>query len=543
MKLKKLTAMLAAAAITVAGTLHLAAADAARDMSTVTAASLVDKMTPGWNLGNSLDSVGNDETSFGNPVVTPKMIDAVKAAGFKTVRIPVTWMGHFDEGTYAIDQQWIARVKEIVDYVVDRDMYAIINIHHDGNDTDYSWLTPEPADTAAEDAMVDKFKTLWEQIADYFKDYDEHLLFAGMNEFHHGYNNPSDDYLRITDRLNQTFVSTVREASGNNADRILIVQAYNTNSQHALKMQVPSDTASGKLMTEVHYYDPWSFAGEGKGDWGEAGTDTDSWGQEDYVESTFDNLKRKFSDNGIPVILGEFGATKNSDDNADFRRYYVEYVVKAAKAHGFIPVWWDNGYDGDNGEAFALFNRTNYSVIHKDIVDAIMRGAKGDDYKIRLPGETEEPDVTQSETSVPDATESETTKPEATESDTTEPDATESDTAEPDATQSDAAETEATESDAAEPDVTESDTAETEATESDTAETEATESDTAETDATESDTAETEATVSDDASANETTPGADVNPDDDKNQPTGLIFTIIPAAAAAAGAAVAKKKK
>lgn len=358
-----------------------------KEIADITAMELYDKVTVGWNLGNSLDAVGNgiaSETAWGNPTVTKELIDAVKSAGFDVIRIPVTWMGHLDEENN-IDEEWLVRVGEVIDYVLDNDMYAIINIHHDGNDTAQSWLTPAPADEEAENAMVSKFEKLWKQIAEYYNEYDEHLLFAGMNEFHKGYGNPKKSYLELTDRLNQSFVDTVRATGGNNAKRILIAQSYNTNGDQSLKMTVPNDTVSEKLMVEIHFYDPWNFAGEGKGDWGQTGVKTDGWGQEDWVNDIFGRIKAKFVDNKIPVVIGEYGAVNNKDGNDDFRRYYVEYVTKAAKENKLLPIWWDNGHNGSSGEAFALFNRHDYSKYHEDIHEAIMKAVKGEEYTIEMP--------------------------------------------------------------------------------------------------------------------------------------------------------------
>ncbi len=358
----------------------------AKQFNDVTAAELAKSMKIGWNVGNCLDAYGKTgleaETAWGNPKITKELIDAAKAAGFDTIRVPVTWVDHID-ADYKIDDEWFARVKEVVDYVIDNDMYAIINIHHDGNDTAAAWLSPEPKD---EEAMIKQFTVLWEQIGAYFKDYNEKLLFAGMNELHHGYNNPTDEYLRITDRLNQTFVDTVRKTGGNNDKRILVCQAYNTTGNASLKMIMPTDTVKDKLMMEFHFYDPWDFAGEGKGDWGINGTNKATWGQEAWVDELFGKIKAKFVDNGFPVIIGEYGAMKNKTAaNEDFRRYYIEYVTKAAANNGLIPIWWDNGYDGSSGEAFALFNRTSYKVLHEDIIEAIMRAKDGGDYEITLP--------------------------------------------------------------------------------------------------------------------------------------------------------------
>lgn len=358
-----------------------------KDISDITAAEVCAEMKVGWNVGNSLDAVGgiDSETAWGNPLITKELIDTVKAAGFNTVRIPVTWMGHFgSEPDYKIDADWFNRVEEVVNYVLDNDMYAIINIHHDGSDTSSSWLTPEPSD---EEAMVNKFNILWTQIAEKFEKYDEKLIFAGMNEFHKGYDQPSDAYLQLTDRLNQTFVDTVRKTGGNNAQRILVVQSYNTNADYAVKyLKVPEDTAKNKLMVEYHFYDPWSFAGEGRNSWGIGGKTNDRWGQEDWVDDIFSQLKTTFVDKGIPVIMGEYGAVNNKAGYSDTRRYYIEYVTRAAHKNGILPIWWDNGYDGMDGESFALFDRQNgNAILHQDILDAIMRGVSGEEYEITLP--------------------------------------------------------------------------------------------------------------------------------------------------------------
>lgn len=367
-----------------------------KEAADISAMELYEKMKIGWNLGNSLDASGTglgSETAWGNPKSTQAFIDAVKEAGFETLRLPITWSGHFDEKTCEIDEEWLERVDEVINYALNNDMYVIINTHHDGG-----WLKPTTDD---EEKMITQFNTLWTQIAEYFKDYDEHLLFAGMNEFHEGYGNPTKEYLALTDKLNQNFVTTVRATGGNNAKRILVVQAYNTNATQALKMVIPTDTAVNKLMAEIHFYDPWSFAGEGKGDWGQTGVKTDNWGQEDWVYDIFGKIKANFVDKNIPVVIGEYGAVNNKEGNDDYRRYYVEYVTKAAKENKLLPVWWDNGYDGSSGEAFSLFDRNNIKKLHEDIHEAIMRAIKGEDYTIELPA----PKQTVPEETVPNGTE------------------------------------------------------------------------------------------------------------------------------------------
>ncbi len=359
------------------------------NISDITASEIYEGMKVGWNVGNSLDAVGSDlssETCWGNPKITKELIDSVKAAGFNTIRIPITWMGHIeDEPDYKIDEEWLNRTEEVVNYVLDSGMYAIINVHHDGNDTTSSWLTPTPTD---EDAMVNKFSIIWAQIAEKFEKYNEKLIFGGMNEFHKGYDQPADAYLTLTDRLNQCFVDTVRKSGGHNKERVLIVQSYNTNATYAVESLVlPTDTAKEKLMVEFHFYDPWSFAGEGRNSWGVGGPINDRWGQEEWVDDIFGQLKAKFVDNNIPVVMGEYGAVNNKIGYNDTRRYYVEYVTKAAHKNGILPIWWDNGFDGiEGGEAFALFDRKNdNAILHQELIDAIMRGVSDEDYDIVTP--------------------------------------------------------------------------------------------------------------------------------------------------------------
>lgn len=353
-----------------------------------TATDIFKDMKVGWNLGNSLDSVASGtsaETAWGNPEVTESLIKEVKAAGFNTIRIPVTWVNHFGkEPDYQINEEWMDRVEEVVQYVLDNEMYAIIDLHHDGMDYPPSWLMPNPSD---EEVMMAKFTKLWTQIAERFKDYDEKLIFAGMNELHDGYDAPTQEYYDMTNKLNQTFVDTVRATGGNNAKRILVVQAYNTNMTYALEgMVMPTDTIENRLMAEVHFYDPWSFAGEGKGSWGEGGPANDSWGQEDWVDEIFAKMKAQFYDKGIPVILGEYGASVNVDGYSQSRLYYTEYITKAALDNGMLPIWWDNGNNKDTGgDAFGLFDRNTEKPFNQDMIDVIMRAASGDNYEIDKP--------------------------------------------------------------------------------------------------------------------------------------------------------------
>jgi endoglucanase len=232
-------------------------------------------------------------------------------------------------------------------------MYAIINIHHDGNGEE--WLRPDAADKKA---MYARFSALWKQISAEFSGYDGKLLFEGMNEFHVGYDAPSDDYLKTTDELNQLFVDTVREK---NPDRVLIVPSYNTQLAFALKMKLPTDTAKNSLIVEIHSYDPWSFAGEGEGTWG---TDADKA----EVIKRFDAAKETFIDKGIPVILGEYGVVTKADSKS--RLAHIEWTTKAAVSRGITPFYWDDG------SGFAITDRRAEKFSDEKALEAIMNALK-----------------------------------------------------------------------------------------------------------------------------------------------------------------------
>jgi len=349
------------------------------------AVALAAKIKIGWNLGNSLEAAASatsaGETSWGNPRVTKELIDAVKAAGFNAVRIPCAWSGYIeDQVTYKIKDSWLERVKEVIDYCVSNDIYAIIDIHWDGG-----WLEENPT-YAAQEAVNKKQKALWEQIAVYFRDYDEHLLFAGTNEVHAGYGNPTTENITVQQSYNQTFVDAVRATGGKNAYRNLVVQSYNTNIQHAISyFTMPNDAIAKRLMAEVHFYDPWDFAGDETSNiylWGKdfiGSPNVSTWGQEAWVDSQFASIKTKFVDAGIPVILGEYGAilrtsAANQQNHIKARNYYLSYVTKAAKNNGMVPFYWDNGNTGNNG--FGLFNRSTAQVVHQDAVNVLVDAIK-----------------------------------------------------------------------------------------------------------------------------------------------------------------------
>ena len=368
------------------------------DQTAITAA-----MGMGWNLGNQLEASSNkvpNETTWGNPTITEDLIKAVKAQGFNTIRIPVSYLSKIGEAPdYTIDSAWLDRVQEVVDYVVGNDMYAVMNIHGDGYYTvDGSWLLCVDDN---QDEIKAKYEAVWKQIADRFKDYDEHLIFESMNEeFDNTYGRPNKDGYANINEYNQIFVDTVRGTGSNNTKRWLLLPGWNTNVEYTAGnygFVIPEDKlceSDGKrIMISVHYYDPYNFtldenSSSAKTQWGKYATENfDNWGQEDHVDSQMQMLHDTFVAEGYPVIIGEMGVqdkTHLSESFNEYRRYWLEYVVKSAKANGCIPVYWDNGWNGKNG--FGLFDRTSCTVTQQSLIDAMIRAINSDsDYEIAAP--------------------------------------------------------------------------------------------------------------------------------------------------------------
>jgi endoglucanase len=227
------------------------------------ATALAAKLGLGWNLGNSLEACSNadsaDELLWGNPKTSRELIFAVKAAGFNFIRVPCAWSGYIiNKTTYEIRPSWLARVQEVVGYIVDARMYAMINIHWDGG-----WLEEHPM-RPYQEANNKKLAAIWRQIATTLEPFDEHVLFAGANETHEGWSsNPPPEVFDVHLSYMQTFVTAVRATGGNNALRNLIVPAYKCDIRLAVKYYTPpKDTVKNRLFCEVHYYEPWDFCGE-----------------------------------------------------------------------------------------------------------------------------------------------------------------------------------------------------------------------------------------------------------------------------------------
>jgi endoglucanase len=349
-----------------------------------TATQLAAKFTLGWNVGNTLEAIGG-ETAWGNPLVSNQLMQLVKANGFTAVRIPVSWDQYADQSTAAIGGTWLARVKQVVQYAVDNELYVIVNVHWDGG-----WLEKH-VDVADQSAVNYKQRAYWQQIATTLRDFDEHVMFASANEP----NADSSEEMAVLLSYHQTFVDAVRETGGRNAYRVLVVQGPNTDIDltNTLWGAMPTDTVANRLMAEVHFYAPWNFVGMNQDEsWGNqfyywgapnhSSTDTahnPTWGEEAYVEQQFGLMKAKFIDHDVPVIVGEFaaqrrGAPLSGDDLAlheKSRLYYHQYVVNSAVAHGLRPFFWDVGNAG------GVFNRANNSVSDPAGLAALQDGASG----------------------------------------------------------------------------------------------------------------------------------------------------------------------
>ena len=341
----------------------------------LTSLQLSKLMSPGWNLGNSLEATGG-ETAWGNPLANQAIMNAVKAAGFKTIRIPVSWKQYADANDN-ISATWMARVTEVVNYAHNAGLYTIINIHWDGG-----WMQPTYAKQNEVNARLTKY---WTQIANNFKGYDSSLLFAGTNEVmvDGDYGSPTVEYYTVQNSFNQTFVNAVRATGGNNANRHLIVQGFNTNIDHAYNFAtMPSDSASNRLMMEVHYYDPYNFTlneGSSIWQWGAIAIDaaaTETWADESHVDAQFQKMKSRFIDQGIPVIVGEFGAISRTDLDSTqrYRAYWDQYITKAAYSRGLVPIYWDNGPTGNH--AMGLFDRSTGAQIQANLISTIVNAAR-----------------------------------------------------------------------------------------------------------------------------------------------------------------------
>lgn len=344
-------------------------AASAQASETLTVQNAIKKMSPGINLGNTLEAIPK-ETSWGNPVPNEAYFRAVKAAGFRSIRIPIAWTQYSDK-SHKIDPKWMRHVKEVVKMSTKQGLYTMINIHWDGG-----WQVP----TFAKQAEVNaKMRTFWTQIATAFRDFDDHVLFAGNNEvgIQGQYGPPNPENSKVQNGFNQLFVDTVRATGGRNRSRFLVVQSYGTDIENALKFNsvMPKDLVKGKLMLEVHYYSPYNFTINPKSkiwQWGKTATDsqaTETWANESYVDSLYAKLRMTFVDKGYPVLLGEY-ATENKPNYPQmntYRRLWIDYITRAAYRNGVVPMYWDTG---------GLFDRQSGKPMDLEVIKILVNATK-----------------------------------------------------------------------------------------------------------------------------------------------------------------------
>lgn len=380
-KLYKILSVVAACGMLLAGMPSMPMVLAAENTQTVSAQmpfremsvdEMVAEMGNGWNLGNTMDGHTGftpSETIWQSVETTQALMKAVHDAGFNTVRVPVTWGNMIDdENNFAIDEAWMSRVQDIVDYAVNMNMYVIVNIHHDGAEQT-GWLRVGADDI---EPVKVKFEAVWKQIAERFKDYDEHVIFESMNEVTGDDGDLAGD-TAVINELNQLFVDTVRSTGSNNALRWLSVPGRYTNIVNTTKAEngfkLPDDSVDHRLFVAVHYYD-WQF--------GLLETVQTTEFSDNSVKNLipeFMLLEKTFTSKGIPVILGEYGAVNKN--NTKERAYHMEVVNRLCQQIGIVPCYWDNGwYDLSLNPdfAFTLIDRATGEHVYPEIIAAMMRG-------------------------------------------------------------------------------------------------------------------------------------------------------------------------
>lgn len=338
------------------------------------AEALLDKITIGWNLGNTMDSINcswltnklDYETGWGNVKTTKAMIDKVKKAGFNTLRLPVSWGEHMDANG-KIDKEWLDRVQEIVDYAYDNNMYVILNTHHENG-----WIK---LDEGSEKEVTKKFKYLWKQIANRFENYDERLVFEALNEprtegsAKEWTGGTPAEYKQLN-KLYKAFVQTVRAGDSYNKTRFLIVTPYAASSSYSAMagLEIPDDD---RIIVSVHAYLPYNVA-LNRGSADKALTD----GYKREIDSAFSNIDKVFLSKGIPVIMDEFGTLNKS--NTKERVETAKYYLSVAESYGVPCCWWDNGTNcgPEQGEGFGLLDRKNLEWFYPDIVKALTGSVK-----------------------------------------------------------------------------------------------------------------------------------------------------------------------
>ena len=331
-------------------------------MRNITSIDVVSEMKTGWNLGNSLDVEGPDETYWGNPATTKTMIDSVSARGFKTLRVPVTWRFHQGPApNYLVEANWLDRVEEIVNYGRANNMYVILNVHHDD-----TWIIPT-YDQA--DEVKDRLSKLWTQVAERFKNYSDFLIFETLNEPRH--ENTANEWTGgtaegrdVVNQFHQVSLEAIRATGGNNSTRHIMISAYAASTLPVAMnaLVIPNDDPN--TIISLHSYFPYPFTlGGTNATWG---TDNDRA----QLEAEMDRIKTKFTDNGKAVVLGEWAS--GNQNNLEDRLEHATFYAQAAAERGFASVWWDNGNSDVSNDGLAIFNRQTLTWPFENIADIIV---------------------------------------------------------------------------------------------------------------------------------------------------------------------------
>lgn len=339
---------------------------------------IVSMMGLGYNIGNTFDATGGTiethEKAWGNMPVTQEFVDAIYEAGFDTVRLPITWMDFVSkDGQYTIDPAYLARVKEVVDYCYNDGLFVIINLHHE------SWLNRADFDKAYMD-IAPELATLWTQIATYFADYDQHLIFEGMNEPRMAetaqeWSGNYEAYAGVN-YLNQLFVNAVLSTElGHNSERCLMIPGYaaacSANIMKAIAMPTcKGESLSKNLIVSVHSYTPYEFCLQDTKKTFQLKNTSDT----STIDYVFRDINEIFLKNGIPVIIGETGAT-NTGNNTEARANWAYYMSEQSNAYGVPIILWDNGSKGTSGgECHGYINRITNQVMYPEIFEALQNG-------------------------------------------------------------------------------------------------------------------------------------------------------------------------
>lgn len=345
-------------------------------MLNLSSQQIVMNMRIGWNLGYSLEScfsnvVGDyipdvvpgdwqtiDETFWGNPAISEKLFWQLTDSGVNAVRLPITWREHIDEAGN-IDEDWLNRVQQVVDYAYNCGMYVIITVYHDGANDNDAWIRSAVNDFRG---TLSRYTNLWSQIAERFRSYNERLLFESMNEVEF-LGAGKDRAYEILNSFNQSFLDTVRTNGGNNIYRHLLIAGYNASITDTCdkRFQMPDDPANHSILS-VHYYTPKTFC---------RASIQNYWGNksdQDWMEHQISSLRTNFIDNGIPVIITEYGA-KGSDTAS--RVFFCEKLTKLCRDNFMSTFLWDDGSE---------FDRTAFTWQTPELIQALKRATSGNSY-------------------------------------------------------------------------------------------------------------------------------------------------------------------